>query len=131
VLDGVVTSRVRVEASDIAGRGTFAVEPIERGAVVAKAPGPVHTTGHLNHACDPNLGWAGADLVAVRDIDAGEELVVDYALSVTDPDFVLRCHCPSTRCRQMVEGDDWRIPVLQRRYAGWFHASVPLPLAES
>ena len=72
-----------------------------------------------NHACDPNLGWADEySLVTLRDIQTDEELLVDYAMSTTDPAFILRCHCASYRCRQMVEGSDWRIPQLQRRYAG-------------
>jgi hypothetical protein len=58
--------------------------------------------------------------VTLRDIDAGEELLVDYAMSTTDPSWFLRCHCASNRCRQMVEGTDWRIPQLQRRYAGFW-----------
>ena len=57
-------------------------------------------------------------LVTLRDVAAGEELLVDYAMSVTDPAYLLRCHCASYRCRQMVEGTDWRIPQLQQRYAG-------------
>lgn len=78
------------------------------------------TPNHFgNHSCDPNLGWAEAyTLVALRDIAAGEELTCDYATSTADPAFLLRCHCQTYRCRQMVTGDDWRIPELQRRYAG-------------
>jgi hypothetical protein len=30
------------------------------------------------------------------------------------------CHCETYRCRQVIEGTDWQIPQLQRRYAGWF-----------
>ncbi len=30
----------------------------------------------------------------------------------------MMCHCETYRCRQMVTGDDWRIPQLQQRYAG-------------
>lgn len=72
-----------------------------------------------NHACDPNLGWADEyALETLVDVPAGAELVHDYAMSTTDPGFYLRCHCPSARCRQMVEGSDWRIPQLQQRYAG-------------
>ena len=74
-----------------------------------------------NHACDPNLGWVDAYTLATRaDVAADEELLVDYAMSVTDASWFLRCHCPSTRCRQMVEGSDWRIPQLQQRYDGWW-----------
>ena len=74
-----------------------------------------------NHSCDPNLGWVDEyTLAAMVDVPAGQELVSDYAMSTTDPDYVLRCHCPSYRCRQMVEGSDWRIPQLQARYQGWW-----------
>jgi hypothetical protein len=74
-----------------------------------------------NHSCDPNLGWADEyTLMTMVDVAAGQELVSDYATSTADPDYVLRCHCPSYRCRQMVAGDDWRIPQLQERYRGWW-----------
>jgi hypothetical protein len=59
-------------------------------------------------------------LATMVDVPAGQELVSDYAMSTADPDYVLRCHCPSYRCRQMVEGSDWRIPQLQARYQGWW-----------
>jgi hypothetical protein len=118
--------------SPIAGRGLFTAAPIPAGAEVLRPDGPVHEQGPVNHACDPNLGWSGDALVAVRDIAADEELVVDYALSVSDPEWFLRCHCPSYRCRQMVEGSDWRIAQLQQRYAGrWAPAVQALIDAES
>ncbi|QIG45065.1 hypothetical protein G5V58_21915 [Nocardioides anomalus] len=115
---------LRVDSSPIAGRGLFAVESLPAGTVVLRPEAPVHETGPVNHACDPNLGWAGDALVALRDVAAGEELVVDYAMSTADPDWFLRCHCPSYRCRQMVEGTDWRIPQLQARYAGHWAPEV-------
>ena len=74
-----------------------------------------------NHACDPNLGWVDEYTLATReDVAAGSELLVDYAMSITDDHWFLRCHCASYRCRQMVEGTDWRIPQLQQRYDGWW-----------
>jgi hypothetical protein len=72
----------------------------------------------VNHSCDPNLWWSGPVLVTRRPVAAGEELTVDYSTSISSPSFLLACHCESYRCRQMVTGDDWRIPELQRRYAG-------------
>jgi SET domain-containing protein len=110
--------RLDVRPSAIAGHGTFATEAVPEGTELLRPVGPVHEQGELNHACDPNLGWAGELLVTLRDIEPDEELVVDYAMSTTDPDWFLRCHCPSYRCRQMVEGTDWQIPQLQQRYAG-------------
>ena len=101
-------------ASPIAGRGVFTNAAIARGVAVAVE------ADLLNHSCDPTLAWAadGAVLVAFRDVEAGEELTVDYATSSTDPQMVVRCHCETYRCRQLVTGDDWRIPQVQRRYAG-------------
>ena len=115
---------VEVRPSTVAGRGLFAVTAIPAGVEVARPAGPVHEEGAVNHACDPNLGWAGDTLVTLRDIEAGEELLVDYAMSTSDPTWFLRCHCASARCRQMVEGTDWRISQLQRRYAGHWAPDV-------
>jgi hypothetical protein len=109
---------VVVAPSAIAGRGTFTGTAIPRGTPVPVA------LALLNHSCEPNLGWDGPGLVTLRDVAADEELTYDYATAVADPGFVLRCHCPSSRCRQMVTGDDWRIPELQARYAGHWSESV-------
>jgi hypothetical protein len=81
---------------------------------------PPGTPNHFaNHSCEPNLGWSDEyTLVALRDIAAGEELTHDYATSTADPAFVLWCHCETYRCRQVIEGTDWQIPQLQKRYAG-------------
>jgi SET domain-containing protein len=111
--------QVEVRVSQIAGHGLFAVAAIPAGEVVLEqeAVGP----GPLNHSCAPNLGWADDHtLVAVRDIAADEELTIDYATVVDDPDFAMMCHCETYRCRQMIEGTDWQIPQLQQRYAGWW-----------
>ena len=115
---------VEVRPSTVAGRGLFATAPIPAGVEVLQPTAPVHQEGSLNHACDPNLGWEGSVLVTLREIARDEELLVDYAMSTSDPDFILRCHCASYRCRQMVEGTDWRIPQLQLRYAGHWAATV-------
>jgi SET domain-containing protein len=101
--------------SRIAGRGLLARTPISAGTVVLEQ----HGVGELNHSCEPNLGWRDdTTLAAIRDIAAGEELTLDYATAISDPDFVLMCHCETYRCRQVIEGTDWQIPQLQKRYAG-------------
>jgi SET domain-containing protein len=100
-------------ASAIAGRGLLARDPIATGEVF---DGLEMTL--LNHSCDPNLGWLDeARLVTLRDVAGGEELTVDYATFIDDPGFVMMCHCETYRCRQVIEGTDWQIPQLQRRYA--------------
>ena len=78
---------------------------------------------YFNHSCEPNLGIDGQiAFVALRDIQGGEELTVDYGTIYAD-DFKMRCACGSPSCRQAVTGEDWRIPELQQKYGqhfAWF-----------
>jgi hypothetical protein len=63
---------------------------------------------HLNHSCEPNVGIEGQIVfVALRDIAAGEELVLDYAM-MDDHDEAMACHCGAPSCRNTVTGKDWR-----------------------
>jgi uncharacterized protein len=124
---------VEVRPSDIAGRGLFTTDDLPVRTVVLRlvaAVGEGETVdargvGFPNHACDPNLGWVDEHTLAtLDDVAAGAELLTDYAMSIADPDWIMRCHCASYRCRQMIEGTDWRIPQLQRRYDGWWAPDV-------
>ena len=120
--------RVEARVSKIAGRGVFADEPMARGTAVLHQTG----IGELNHSCEPNLGWADDHtLVAIRAIAVGDELTLDYATVITDPDFVMMCHCETYRCRQVIEGRDWKIPQLQKRYAGSWSPAVQRLIDES
>ena len=117
-------AETEVRPSPIAGHGLFATADLAAGTEVLRPAAPVHQEGPVNHACDPNLGWVGDVLVTLRDVTAGEELLVDYATGTADPAYLLRCHCASYRCRQMVEGTDWQIPQLRQRYAGHWAPAV-------
>jgi hypothetical protein len=110
---------VERRGSVIAGRGLFTVDAVAQGTTVDA------DADLLNHSCDPTLVCAsGERFVAFRDVAAGEELTVDYATTDADPAMLLRCHCETYRCRQMVTGDDWRIPQVRLRYAGHFAPAV-------
>jgi SET domain-containing protein len=88
----------------------------------AVAPSLGSGTGGFNHSCDPNL-WLEDEItvVARRDIEGGEELTLDYALATGTAAWRLEpCNCGSVLCRGTVTGEDWRLPDLQRRYAGHF-----------
>jgi uncharacterized protein len=75
----------------------------------------------FNHSCDPNLGFTGQiGLLTMRDIEAGEELTFDYAMSDGSPYDEFECHCGSADCRGKVTGDDWKLPELWLRYEGYF-----------
>lgn len=73
-----------------------------------------------NHSCDPNCGMRGEiTFVALRDINAGEELTVDYAF-IDNEDYSFNCHCGSPNCRKIVTGFDWKNKDLQKKYYPYF-----------
>ncbi len=75
-----------------------------------------------NHSCDPNIGVRGQIVfVALRDIEAGEELTHDWAMTDND-ESAIDCHCGARNCRGRVTGKDWQLPELQRRYGEYFSA---------
>jgi len=69
----------------------------------------------VNHSCAPNVGMGGnVLLVAMREIAAGEELTIDYALFLGDPGFSMDCRCRTAACRGVVRGGG----LDARRFAG-------------
>jgi uncharacterized protein len=86
---------------------------------------------HLNHSCEPNIGVEGQIVfVTMRNVEAGEELVIDYAM-IDDFDGEMTCLCRTPSCRKIITGQDWRNPELQRRYQGYFSAYLQKRFAES
>jgi hypothetical protein len=114
------------------GMGAFAGRSFKKGELVVRATGEVisYQTRHsiqidwdrhlepdpparyLNHSCEPNLGIKTnehglPDFTAMRDIEEGEELTWDYAMSEwthyerSDPalEFDLTCLCGAENCR--------------------------------
>ncbi len=76
----------------------------------------------MNHSCDANL-WMRDEVtvVARREIASREELIQDYALFTTHPDWVLTsCRCGSPVCRHTVTGNDWLREDVQDRYKDHF-----------
>ena len=72
-----------------------------------------------NHSCDPNLGVRGQIVfVAMRRVEAGEELTHDWAMT-DDDDYVMQCRCKAVNCRRVITGQDWRKPELQEKYSGY------------
>jgi hypothetical protein len=75
----------------------------------------------LNHSCNPNVGVRGQiTFVAMRDIAAGSELTIDYAMIDGDPSERMECRCGAAECRKLITGDDWRLQELRERYKGYF-----------
>jgi D-alanine-D-alanine ligase len=57
-----------------------------------------------NHSCDPNTAYDGLDVIAIRAIDAGEELTLDYASFLDEHMEPFQCRCGSASCRGTIRG---------------------------
>ncbi|MFH1766460.1 MAG: SET domain-containing protein-lysine N-methyltransferase [Gemmatimonadota bacterium] len=68
----------------------------------------------VNHSCDPNAWLSGLDVVARREIPAGEEIRVDYATYGNNVLAPFDCTCGTGACRGRVREDDHLRPFLDR-----------------
>ena len=76
----------------------------------------------FNHSCEPNLGINGQIvIVAIRDIKAGEQLFLDYAMVLGGKEkYSFSCNCKTHECRGVITNNDWKISALQKKYQGYF-----------
>jgi uncharacterized protein len=75
----------------------------------------------INHSCNANVGMSGqVVLVAMRDIEVGEEACFDYAMTDGSSYDEFECVCGAPNCRGWITGNDWKRPELWERYAGYF-----------
>ena len=74
---------------------------------------------YVNHSCSPNSGLVyhsnGVTLVALRVIQAGEELNFDYSTSMDEEEWTMECGCGSPICRGIVE-DFVTLPLDRQQY---------------
>jgi SET domain-containing protein len=83
----------------------------------------------INHSCNPNAGLRGqVSFVAMRDIQAGEEICFDYAMTDATPYDEFTCQCGHANCRGNITGYDWQRPELWERYEGFFSTYVQLQI---
>jgi len=99
---------LEVEATDWESHLTY-LFGLSDGTVIDGAQGG-NELRHLNHSCSPNCeavetwapdGTLQLDIVTLRDIRAGEELCIDYALAIdtSHAPQAYPCACASDACR--------------------------------
>ena len=118
IIGGTVMSEAEFQAFTKTVTRYNAIQIAENAHLVDTPTSP----GGMNHSCDANL-WMRDEVtvVARRDITEGEELMQDYALYTTNPDWILTaCHCGSPKCRHIVTGNDWQRRDVQERYRDHF-----------
>ncbi|MFN5422880.1 MAG: SET domain-containing protein-lysine N-methyltransferase [bacterium] len=57
-----------------------------------------------NHSCEPNTAFSGLNTIAIKDIQKGEELTLDYATFLDETMEPFECNCGSTQCRRIIRG---------------------------
>ncbi len=68
----------------------------------------------IDHSCDPSCWLEGLDVVARRDLKAGDEITLDFATFHNEvmPDF--SCTCGSSDCRGTITGRDYLTSIVSR-----------------
>ena len=77
---------------------------------------------YLNHACEPNAVSTERSVTALRDIQANDEITIDYRLNAYDDGdiWIMQCHCDLARGAHEVIGDFFSLPEsTQLRYLLW------------
>lgn len=139
--------KVKIEGTEF-GKGLVAVAPINKDEVIAVFDGDIYKAEKatdlpkdiadhaiqiskhewkdsrgfarfINHSCEPNVGYRGVDtLVAMRNIEAGENLTLDYEMS-EDSDWRMECLCGAANCRGVI-GSFKNMPQdVRERYSGY------------
>jgi D-alanine-D-alanine ligase-like ATP-grasp enzyme len=57
-----------------------------------------------NHSCNANTAYNGLNVVATKNISAGEELTLDYAIFLDENIEPFACKCGSSNCRGTIYG---------------------------
>ena len=99
----------------------FFIVPTSRDELIEK--------GVYNHSCDPNIGFL-QDIVyvAIKDIEAGEELCFDYAFNETKMES-FTCECKSKNCRKTITKEDWKRKDIQEKYGEFYSPYLKRKLA--
>jgi hypothetical protein len=85
----------------------------------------------FNHSCEPNVGLTGQiGLIAMRDIRAGEEACLDYAMCDGSSYDEFDCSCGTPSCRRHITGEDWKRPELWDLYEGYFSPYIQRRIAQ-
>lgn len=58
----------------------------------------------INHSCNPNTGIKDdITLIALKDIQKGEEIYFDYSTSMDEDHWIMQCKCGEANCRKVIK----------------------------
>ena len=93
---------------DLNGENTF-LSPTRRSLQIGERRhvfGREETVGYLNHSCEPNsfLDFECLCVRALRNIQAGEEVKVNYCVTEYEMHDSFHCDCGSSACLRLIRG---------------------------
>ncbi|MFZ9388238.1 MAG: SET domain-containing protein-lysine N-methyltransferase [Chitinophagaceae bacterium] len=105
----------RFSAAAYSTEPTYLTIQLEKGVHIALDPGYLQYT---NHSCEPNVFFdtAAMNLVAIRDISAGEELTFFYPSTEWRMKQPFRCNCNSPQCLGQIKGARFLSIEIQEKY---------------
>jgi len=70
-----------------------------------------------NHSCSPNAGVQNDRfLVAIQDIQPGQEIFYDYSTTMDEDNWTLECKCGNPNCRHTISDFRHLPPEVQKSY---------------
>lgn len=74
---------------------------------------------YINHSCDPNAGIKNnRDIVAMKKIKKGEEIVFDCAMNNID-EWTMECNCKAKNCRKIISTFDVLDEKTKKKYLNY------------
>lgn len=87
-------------------------------------PAPESFGWYLNHSCEPNCGIKGHHIVAMRTIQPGEEITIDYSTTNIDRLWKMKCSCRQPNCRKSIRSVIHMTPEWFSKYQGWMPSFI-------
>jgi hypothetical protein len=102
-----------IDSEKVDAKGIRECDPLQIGPGTYMDIGPPGV--FVNHSCAPNAGIRDdVKLVAIAEINAGEEIFYDYSTTMCDEHWTLSCLCGSPLCRGNI-GDFKELPSQTRQ----------------
>ena len=127
------------------GRGLFAKRAIKKGEVIFKFVGKIinfqqtlnrkdnfgdplqigkdiylnleEPMRFINHSCNPNTGLKNdVLLIALENIQKGEEIYFDYSTSMDEDYWTMHCKCGNENCRKLIKDFRHLPPQIKQKY---------------
>jgi uncharacterized protein len=145
--------KVKIRKSSIHGKGIFTVKKIKKDEtvfrlignklVIKHKPGcncqicrmcievgknlwfyPKSFGRYLNHSCDCSCGIKRGYVVALKDLDIGDEITIDYSTTTADRNWTQKCSCGNKNCRKMIQSVQFMPKKMFNKYQNYMPAYV-------